>query len=345
MVSVVILNWNGVQHGLLHRYLPTVLAATLPSLARVVVADNGSTDGSVQVIQQTYPEVQVLPLPENFGFAEGYNRALAAIDTEYAVLLNDDVRCEAGWLEPLVAYMDAHPDCAAVQPKLLKDGAEVPTFEYAGACGGYLDKFGYPYCRGRVFDVVEADRGQYDLPEGQAWDVAWATGACLMVRTALYRQAGGLDARFFAHMEEIDFCWRLRRLGYRLACVPQSAVYHLGGASLPQGNPRKVLLNFRNSFLMMWKNLPERQWQKVRRARRVLDVLAAVNFLLHGQVAQARAVIRAYGEACDMLRQKYSRSELEGFGTACAMPEDKVFILWHYYLLRHTTFDRIPTDR
>lgn len=335
--SVIILNWNGVAHGLIDRYLPTVLAATPRSLARVVVADNGSTDGSVDVVRSQYPDAEVLPLDRNYGFAEGYNRAIAQTDTEYVVLLNDDVRCPEGWLEPLVAYMDAHPECAAVQPKLLKDGADVPTFEYAGACGGYLDRYGYPYCRGRIFDTVETDHGQYDLPEGEAWNVAWATGACLMVRTACYKQAGGLDARFFAHMEEIDLCWRLRRLGYRLACVTQSEVYHLGGASLPQGNPRKVLLNFRNSLLMLWKNLPETNWRRVRRVRRWLDVLAALNFLAHGQMAQARAIVLAHREARRMMTQQYSRTELEGFGTAAHLPQDDVCILWEYYVKRRKT--------
>lgn len=352
-ISVIILNWNGERKGLLRRYLPSVVAHTPTEEAEIVVADNGSDDQSLRLLADEFPTVKVLPLGQNLGFAEGYNRAinmLCALQDEtqrspkgysfdvqrsdapdLVVLLNDDVRVTEGWLRPLTAYMEAHKDCAGVQPKLLKDGAEHPTFEYAGACGGYLDSLCYPYCRGRIFDTVEDDHGQYDLPDGEAWPVMWATGACLMVRTDLYLKAGGLDRRFFAHMEEIDLCWRLRRMGYALACVPQSVVYHQGGASLPQGDPRKTKLNFRNSIVMMWKNLPADTYKQQILRRKMLDGVAALNFLRQGQLGNFRAVYQAHREAEKMIVSEYEARELVGFGTAKPFLQEQFSILWKYY--------------
>ena len=255
-VAVIILNWNGAN--LLRRYLPTVLAGTGADLADVIVADNGSTDDSRQVLEHEFPTVKTLYFDQNYGFAEGYNRAIAQAEGyRYTVLLNSDVRTPAGWLEPLYHYCEAHPEVGAVMPKLWQDrDDDRQVFEYAGAAGGFLDKHGYPYCRGRIFDTIEDDRGQYD---GEPADIFWATGACLMVRNALYEQAGGLDKDFFAHMEEIDLCWRILLTGSKIRVVPESHVYHLGGGSLPQGNPRKTYLNFRNSLLLLHKNLPQRE--------------------------------------------------------------------------------------
>jgi len=356
MISIIILNWNGSSKGLLRRYLPSVVANTPTDVAEVIVADNGSTDDSLTVLAQEFPSVKVLPLDQNYGFAEGYNRAIAQLTevktgTErspkgytfevqrseaprYVLLLNDDVRVTPGWLSPLLSYMESHPQCAALQPKLLKDGVgegQPEQFEYAGACGGYLDNLCYPYCRGRIFDTVEEDHGQYDLPEGEAHPVMWATGACLLVRTDLCLKAGGLDRRFFAHMEEIDLCWRLRRMGYQIVCVPQSKVYHQGGASLPQGDPRKTRLNFRNSLVMMWKNLPAEQCQKLMTRRKLLDGVAALNFLRQGQLRQVMAIWRAHREAAQMIATQYEASELIGFGTASPFPQEQFSILWKYY--------------
>lgn len=341
-VSVIILNWNGSMKGLIHEYLPSVIRYTPADIAEVVVADNGSSDDSLKLIANDYRTVRLIPLGHNYGFAEGYNRAIAQCeDSKYVVLLNDDARVTEGWLERLVTYMETHRECAAIAPKLLKDSPKAktsnPTFEYAGACGGYLDRFGYPYCRGRIFDTVEEDQGQYDLPEGEAWDCQWATGACLMVRREQYVAAGGLDARFFAHMEEIDLCWRLRRLGYKIACLPSSVVYHKGGASLAQGNPLKTKLNFRNSLVMLWKNLPLEQRDSIIRTRMILDGVAAINFMLHGQFAQLNAIWQAHREYRKMIRE-YSAQELIGFGTADAFPSDKVSILWQYYARHHKVF-------
>ena len=346
-ISVIILNWNGVEHGLIRQYLPSVVKYSRREDTQVIVADNGSTDASLQILKDEFTSVRVIALDQNYGFADGYNRAIAQITAEedapeYVVLLNDDVRVTPDWLDPLIRYMDNHRRCAGLQPKLLKDVTGLANmtarpdqpdfFEYAGACGGYLDNMGYPYCRGRIFDDVEEDRGQYDLPEGEAWPVMWATGACLMVRTQAYLQAGGLDKRFFAHMEEIDLCWRLRRMGYELACVPQSKVYHKGGASLPQGNPKKTKLNFRNSLVMMWKNLPAENCNKILFRRKVLDGIAALNFLLHGQFKQVWAIVKAHREADDMIARQYNASELVGFGKAPIFKQEKISILFNYYI-------------
>lgn len=353
-IAVIILNWNGAQKGLIDRYLPSVIAYTPADVAEVIVADNGSTDNSLSLLAEKYPQVTALPLGQNYGFAEGYNQAiakLAQLETvtqrspkgygydvqrsqapDYVVLLNDDVRVTEGWLEPMLAYMEGHRQCAALQPKLLKDGAATETFEYAGACGGYLDSLYYPYCRGRIFDTVEEDRGQYDLPDGEAWPVMWASGACLMVRTDMYLKAGGLDRRFFAHMEEIDLCWRLRRMGYDLVCVPQSKVYHLGGASLAQGDPRKTKLNFRNSLVMMWKNLPQKDCRGKLLRRKLLDGVAALNFLRQGQFRNCWAIWQAHREASKMIDEQYQASELIGFGTAKPFMQQQFSILWKYYV-------------
>ena len=226
-VAVIILNWNGA--ALLRRYLPSVIANTNSTIADVIVADNGSTDESVKVLKEEFPEVKTLLFSENWGFAEGYNKCVAQTAYKYTVLLNSDVRTPEDWLEPLYEYMEAHSDVGAVQPKLLKDfGPDDPrqVFEYAGAAGGYIDKHGYPYCRGRIFGTVEEDHGQYD---SEVTDIFWATGACFMVRSEVYLKVGGLDKDFFAHMEEIDLCWRLLNAGYRNCYIPQSKVYHLGG--------------------------------------------------------------------------------------------------------------------
>lgn len=249
-VAVIILNWNGAE--LLRQFLPSVVAGTSPRLADIIVADNGSDDDSVEWVRQHYPEVVLLPFPENYGFAQGYNLSIEQAKAyEYVVLLNSDVETPDGWLEPLVAYADRHPEVAVCQPKLLSY-RDKNRFEYAGAAGGFLDRYGYPFCRGRIFGTIEADNGQYDTP----CDIFWASGAALFIRTRVYTEVGGLDPYFFAHMEEIDLCWRVHLAGYRIVCLPESRVYHLGGATLAASDPRKTYLNFRNNLLMLHKNLP-----------------------------------------------------------------------------------------
>lgn len=283
-ISVVILNWNG--SAMLQRFLPSVIRYS--EEAEIIVADNGSTDHSIDILREKFPSVWILPFRENYGFAEGYNRAIQQIETPYVLLLNDDVEVTPHWLQPLLAFMNHHPEVAACQPKILSE-TQRELFEYAGACGGFIDHLGYPYCRGRIFNHVEKDRGQYD----QVCPIFWATGAALLVRTDVYRKEGGLDKRFFAHMEEIDFCWRLHSRNYGIYCIPQSTVYHVGGGTLPKSHPRKTFLNFRNNLLMLYKNLPEERLNSTLRIRYLLDLVAALKMLLSGQVKESMAIVKA----------------------------------------------------
>lgn len=283
--AVIILNWNGAQ--MLRTYLPSVIAHTKG--AEIIVADNGSTDDSLEVMAQEFPAVKTIVLDTNYGFAEGYNKVIAQVESEYVVLLNSDVEVTEGWLSPLLDYMTAHPEVAAVQPKI-RAWRERDRFEHAGAAGGFLSWLGYPYCRGRRFGRVEQDHGQYDTIA----EIDWTTGACMCVRTSVYKECGGLDAAFFAHQEEIDLCWRMRNKGWKLACIPQSVVYHLGGGSLSYDNPRKTFLNFRNNLLMIYKN--RRFPWMVLTLRFFLDYAAAAMFLATGKKGSAKAVYEARKE-------------------------------------------------
>jgi GT2 family glycosyltransferase len=246
--AVVILNWN--TKGYLEQFLPALLNSTKDADAEVIVADSASTDGSMEMMAEKFPTVRVIKLDKNYGFTGGYNRALAQIEAEYFVLINSDIEVSEHWLEPLVERMDADSTIGACGPKLLS-WYKRDTFEYAGAAGGFLDRYGYPFCRGRMLKMVEKDNGQYDTPA----NVFWATGACLMVRSELFNKLGGLDDRFFAHMEEIDLCWRIQLEGYSIEVIPQSVVYHLGGGTLPNDSPWKLKLNFRNNLLLLDNNL------------------------------------------------------------------------------------------
>jgi len=281
---------------MLRTYLPSVLTANSQKpIADIIVADNGSTDESLEVLAKEFPTVKTIVLDKNYGFAEGYNKAIEQVDSEYVVLLNSDVEVTEGWLAPLLDYMDAHPEVAAVQPKI-RAWQQRDRFEHAGAAGGYLSWLGYPYCRGRRFGKVEQDHGQYDTIA----QIDWTTGAAMCVRTRVYKECGGLDAAFFAHMEEIDLCWRMRNRGWKLACVPESVVYHLGGGSLSYDNPRKTFLNFRNNLLMIYKN--RRFPWIVLSLRFFLDYAAAVMFLLTGKQGSAKAVFDARREYHRMRR-------------------------------------------
>ena len=286
-ISVVILNWNGAK--LLKQFLPTVLMHTQTEDCEVVVADNGSSDNSVEVMKQLFPHVRLVLLDKNYGFAEGYNRALQQIDSKYIVLLNSDVETSPNWVTPLVEYLEKNRDAAAVQPKILSY-ANKSMFEYAGAAGGFIDRYGYPFCRGRILHELEEDKGQYDKPI----EIFWATGACLCMCWVDYIEAGGLDGDFFAHMEEIDLCWRLLARGKKNVCLPQSKVYHVGGASLDSESPRKVHLNFRNNLLMIYKNASLMQLIEIMSVRFVLDAAAASHFMVKGKWKHARAVGSAY---------------------------------------------------
>lgn len=338
--SVVILNWNGAE--MLRRFLPSVIAYSQGEGVEICVADNASSDNSCEVIEREFPEVRLIRLSENYGFAEGYNRALQQIDAEYVVLLNSDVEVTSGWLEPMTDYLDKHPQVAVCQPKLLSF-QEKSCFEYAGAAGGFIDKYGYPFCRGRIFDVIESDHGQYDdiIP------VFWATGAALLIRLQVYREVGGLDGRFFAHMEEIDLCWRLRSRGYGIVCLPFSKVYHVGGATLKKENPRKTLLNFRNNLIMLYKNLPENELYRVMRVRLFLDYLAAFVFLLKGDKNNSLAVLRARKEYMSMrFLFKAERDENLRSASLFSIPERfEKSILWWTKVRRCKFFSDLPWSR
>lgn len=298
--SVVILNWNG--EAMLRQYLPSVLAHTQIPDVEIVVADNGSTDGSLDFLQTQ--AVRIIALDQNYGFAEGYNRAIAQVDSEYVVLLNSDVEVTPCWLDTMLEYMEAHPDVMAAQPKVLswtskqefdKGLRNSMCFEHAGAAGGMMDILGYPYCRGRMMSHVEDDCEQYN----DVVSIFWATGACLLTRTRIYKELGGLDARFFAHQEEIDLCWRMLNHAQCtdnvpiLVAIPQSVVYHLGGGTLGYESPRKTFLNFRNNLLMLYKNLPRSHRWWIMMVRFWMDYLAALQMLVTGQKGNVKAVVQA----------------------------------------------------
>ncbi len=300
IVKIVILNWNGAVY--LRRFLSGVVAAA-PEGVQVVVADNGSTDESIALLEADFPSVGLIRLDRNYGFAEGYNRALAQLEADCFVLLNSDVETPVGWLEPLIAVMEHHPDVAAVAPKL-RALTTPDRFEYAGAAGGYIDYLGYPFCRGRILQTTERDGGQYD----DARDVFWVSGAAFCCRADVFRSLGGFDARFFAHMEEIDLCWRMQLAGYRVRIVPQSTVYHLGGGTLTPDSPQKIYYNHRNNLAMLVKCASSLQWTLVIALRPALDVLAACTYLMQGKWGAFRAVFRAYRDFLrwhgELLRQR-----------------------------------------
>lgn len=323
-VAVIILNWNGEK--MLAEYLPQVISATDDTIADVIVADNGSDDGSLELLERSFPGVIVVKLDRNYGFAEGYNRAIAATDYRYTVLLNSDVAPATGWLNPLYDYMEAHPDVGACQPKI-RSYVDHKSFEYAGACGGFLDRNGYPYCRGRIFDTVERDSGQYDM----VIPVFWASGAALMVRSELYVKVGGLDKDFFAHMEEIDLCWRIKLAGYAVVVIPQSVVFHLGGGTLPASNPRKTYLNFRNNLLLLHKNLPDSSRKKRLLVRRLYDALAWMKFVVSLDFADASAVLRAHRDFRKMRANYTSHPDVD------LLPKSPDIVV-DYYLRRRKVY-------
>jgi GT2 family glycosyltransferase len=293
--AVVILNWNG--RNFLEKFLGKVLdsISSTPEV-ELIVADNASSDDSVEWMQANYPQTRLILFDINHGFADGYNKALAQVEAGYFVLLNSDIEVAGDWLNPLINYMDSNPDVAACAPKI-RSFANPAMFEYAGACGGFIDKYGYTFCRGRILDFLEEDNGQYDT----GIDVFWATGAALMIRSGLFRKAGELDGDFFAHMEEIDLCWRLQLMGYKVVNVPESVVYHVGGGALPNNSPRKLYLNYRNNLMMMAKNLPENRWRIIL-IRLFLDGASALTYLATGKLPYFKAVIRAHWDFFGKIR-------------------------------------------
>lgn len=285
-ISIVILNWNGAEY--LQQFLPKLIEHTQIPDVEIVVADNASSDGSLQVLAVDFPMVKVIALEKNFGFAEGYNKALSQLEAEYFLLLNSDVEVSENWLQPLLDCMRENPKVAVCQPKIRSFHAR-EYFEYAGASGGFIDTFGYPFCRGRVLKNLEKDTGQYD----DVANIFWATGACFLVRAEVFREVSGFDSDFFAHFEEIDFCWRLRSRNYEIACVPQSVVYHVGGGTLSAESPYKTYLNYRNNLLMLYKNLPAERLKKVMFARYFLDYLSTLHLAITGRFGNALKVFKA----------------------------------------------------
>ncbi len=332
-IAIVILNWNGREF--LERFLPFVLAGTYPN-QELIVADNASTDDSIAFLQQHYPQLRIIALDRNYGFAKGYNEALKKIQSDYYVLLNSDVEVKPGWIEPVVELMEKNPAIGACQPKLLSY-AERDRFEYAGAAGGWLDCLGYPFARGRVFDVCEKDNGQYD----EAAPVFWASGAALFVKAGLYHQLGGLDEYFFAHQEEIDFCWRLQLAGYHVYACPQSVVYHVGGGTLPKGNERKVFLNFRNNLIMLAKNLPFLQAVWKIPLRILLDLISAWKSLLAGEGIYFKAIWQAHLAFVKWLIAGRRQSIFPEKRKAVSEGWYPHSIVWKYFIAGRKTFGEI----
>ena len=324
-LAVIILNWNG--RKLLEQFLPVASRYSITEDADLIVADNGSTDDSVEWVKVHHPEVKVLSFSENYGFAEGYNKAIKQTQYKYTILLNSDVEVTEDWTRPLLDFMRRNSDVGALQPKI-RSWKERTKFEYAGATGGYLDKLGYPYCRGRLFDSIEEDHGQYD---GKVGDICWASGAALMVRTDIYLKVGGLDARFFAHMEEIDLCCRIHGAGYRVVAVPDAMVFHVGGASLAQGNPKKTYLNFRNNLLLLHKNMPIKEGRKKLFIRRLYDTLAWGMFMLKFDFKNANAVLKAHN---DFRKMKKLYTGHPDKNVLASLPGAERNIIIDYYLKR-----------
>ena len=285
-VAVVILNWNGREF--LRKFLPSVLSHS-QDVAEVIIADNASTDSSIEFLQDNYPQLRIITNRTNGGFARGYNEALAEVEADYFILLNSDIEVTENWIDPVIKLMESDNSIAACQPKL-RSFHNRSKFEYAGAAGGFIDEYGYPFCRGRIFQHIETDNGQYN----DAIEIFWATGACMFVRADLYKKFGGFDEDFFAHMEEIDFCWRLKNAGYKIMYSPDSIVYHVGGGTLPKNSSQKTYLNFRNNLSLLYKNLPSHLVFPVFAVRFPLDAVAAFKFLIDGGFGDFYAVLRAH---------------------------------------------------
>jgi GT2 family glycosyltransferase len=330
--AVVILNWNG--RNLLEQFLPAVTRFS-KDIAEVIVADNASTDDSIAWLKKHFPSVHLVQNSTNEGFAKGYNSALKKINAEYFLLLNSDVRVTENWLLPLINYLDNNHEVAVCQPKIRWE-LQTEKFEYAGAAGGYIDALGYPFCRGRIFGELENDTFQFE----EIAPVFWCSGACMLIRSEIFFKAGGFDELFFAHMEEIDLCWRIRNLNYEIVCIPQSVVYHVGGATLPKNNPGKTYLNFRNNLSMLYKNLPAGKVFPVIIMRLILDGIAGIKFLLESGFGDFKAVFRAHISFYGWIVQgklKRRKDEVKREHKSIY----KGFIVWDYYITKKKTFRQL----
>jgi len=337
--AVVILNWNGIRHKHLSNFLPNVLELSSKD-AEVIVADNNSDDDSLEWLRTNHPDIRVIENPYNSGFASGYNEALAQVDAEYYVLLNSDIEVTENWISPIIKMMDADTSIAASQPKIMNQNTGFrDEFEYAGAAGGFIDKYGYPFCRGRLFQHLEKDTGQYN----DNCEVFWATGACMFVRAKVYHELGGLDDDFFAHMEEIDLCWRMKNKGYKVMYCGESSVYHVGGGTLPKKYPKKTYLNFRNNLTLLFKNLPEDRLLKVYIARIFLDGIAAFKFLLEGSLMSCIAVTRAHISFLRTYRQTMKKRRTDIHKSVSEIYWGN--IAFDYFIKRKNLFSELPKEK
>jgi GT2 family glycosyltransferase len=289
--SIVILNWNGIKY--IRQFLPKVFEnSNIPGI-EIVFADNGSTDNSVEFVKTSFPQIRIIQLEKNLGFALGYNKVLEQLHSEYYIILNSDVEVSENWIKPVLDYMDSNTDVGACMPKL-RGYDNHDSFEYSGAAGGFIDKYGYPFCRGRIFETIEKDTRQYD----DIQNIFWATGACMFVRTKVFWKAGGFDPRFFAHMEEIDICWRMKSNGYRIVYIPFVTVFHVGGGALPKENPHKTYLNFRNNLFLLYRNLSSNKLFKILIIRILLDYIAAINYIVNFRLKFFYAILQAHLNFC-----------------------------------------------
>jgi len=334
--AIVILNWNGLAY--LKKYLGDVVRYSADKETVVCVADNGSTDGSADWVAENFVDVKLIRLEKNHGFAGGYNLALKELDTGYFVLINSDIQVTKGWLDPLINHMDNNQEVAACQPKILSCHQR-DHFEYAGAAGGFIDKYGYAFCRGRIFNKVEKDNGQYDNER----EIFWSSGACMVVRAEAWKKCRGFDSDFFAHMEEIDLCWRFHDSGYRVIFIPQSVVYHVGGGTLPYISPYKTYLNFRNNLFLLYKNLPDSNLHSVLFIRKLLDGMAALAFLFKGNIKSTVSVLKAHKDYYRNIRNlKQKRKmvrELQIRQTRNLILNKS--IIFEFYIKKHKTFSSL----
>lgn len=333
--AVVILNWNGLKF--LEQFLPSVILNSKED-AEVIVADNASSDGSVEFLASHYPDIRIIRNNSNGGFAKGYNDSLSQIDTDYYVLLNSDIEVIPGWIKPVINLMEGDKTIAACQPKI-RSFHERYKFEYAGAAGGFIDRYGYPFCRGRVFQAIENDLGQYDIET----EIFWATGACMFVRATHYQLIGGLDNDFFAHMEEIDFCWRAKNAGLKIMYCPDSTVYHIGGGTLPKKSSHKTFLNIRNNIIMLYKNLPRKRLNTVLGLRFFLDMIAAVKFLFDGGFSDFWAVFRAYYAVYSHIGFYHQKRKAIHQGKVSEIYQGSIVL--EYFIRQRKTFTQLKSHK
>ncbi len=335
-IAVIILNWNG--ENFLKKFLPTTINKS-NNYARIIVADNGSTDGSYKYLKNFEPDIEIIRFDKNYGYTGGYNKALKNIKAKYYILLNSDIEVTDNWITPVIDLMEKDKTIAACQPKI-KQYINRNMFEYAGAAGGFIDFLGYPFCRGRIFNTIEEDKGQYN---DNSQEIFWASGACMFVRSDLFHKTSGFDEHFFAHMEEIDLCWRFKLLGKKVTYCPGSSVYHVGGGTLPKSNPKKTYFNFRNSLYILAKNLPAKNFYPILFLRIILDTIAAIKFLFSLKLNDCMSVLKAYLSFVSHIR--YMRLNKPKKNMPKITQKYRRSIAWDYFIKRKTIFSKLPKNK